>query len=385
MDEKLLAELTALKTALETKTTSEVKSQIDAFEQKLTATNKATVEAELKSIKADFEAKLAEVQAHADKLDVKLQEKQSQPKGEGYKAKMVDAITKGFESIKNVKKGVSANLDIKDVGVMTATANLTGDVVNTVQPGAAMIPNQKVNFADLVATVNSATGAYVIYEETGGEGGFGEQTVPGNPKSQIDYDLKEKIFTANYIAGYVRIAKQMIQDLPFMTSFLPDALRRDYLKAENNKFVTYLLSVIPSLTTAATVPVEKILAAVGQLESTDYAPNGIVLNPKDWYTIAVTKPNDYSLPGVVQFQNGQLTINGIPVFKASWLAVDTAIVGDWTYAKKVQVDGLNVQFFEQDQDNVIRNLVTVRTESRVVLAVDKNAAFLQVDLGNVSV
>lgn len=37
--------------------------------------------------------------------------------------------------------------------------------------------------------------------------------------------------------------------------------------------------------------------------------------------------------------------------------------------KIIQSSGLAVQFFEQDQDNVIKNLVTVRAEADVALAV----------------
>ena len=123
---------------------------------------------------------------------------------------------------------------------------------------------------------------------------------------------------------------------------------------------------------------------MGTLESTDYMVNGIVLNPKDWASIAMTKPNDYSLPGIVQFVNGKLTINGIPVYKASWIPVDKYLIGDWSYAKKVVVDGLAVEFFEQDADNVTKNLITARIESRTVLGIDMPAAFILGDFGNSS-
>lgn len=350
-----------------------VETQITAFEAKMATTESVT---ELKSM-------IESLQNHADALDVKLQESKTEVKTVGYIEKMQEAITKGFDAIKNVKKGQGATIELKVVGNMTATANLTGSVVDTVQPGVAMVPTQKINFADLVPVVNSATGQYVIYEETGAEGSISAQTVPGDAKTQKDYDLTAKTFVANYISGYVRYAKQMAQDLPFLTSFLPNALRRDYFKAENSIFVTYLLSVIPALVTAKTVAVEMLIDAIGQLESIDYDVNGIVLNPKDWANISMTKPADYSLPGIVTFTNGQLSINGIPVYKASWIAVDTFIVGDWTYAKKVLVDGLAVEFFEQDGDNVTKNLITARVESRTVLAVDKVAAFVKGDFGNV--
>jgi hypothetical protein len=59
------------------------------------------------------------------------------------------------------------------------------------------------------------------------------------------------------------------------------------------------------------------------------------------------------------------------------MPVTKCIVGDWNQAKKVVTDGLKVEFFEQDSDNVQRNLTTARVESRTVLAIDHPTAFIK--------
>ena len=264
---------------------------------------------------------------------------------------------------------------MKAVGIMTTPNNLTGDVVKT-YGGYTRVPSQMVNLSDLVPTVQSSTGTFVIYRESGSEGSIGLQANEGDLKNQIDYDFKEVVFTARYIAGYARFAKQMAQDLPFLTSFLPEALRRDYYKAENDIFYTALSSGATASTADGESTIERIIQDMGQLEAANYMVNGIVLNPADWATIAITKAGQFSLPSVVTFINGNLTINGIPVVKASWVPAGEYIIGDWSRAKKVVVDGLAVEFFEQDQDNVIRNLITARVESRVVLAIENDDAFI---------
>lgn len=372
--------LEGIKAQVETKATEqtvEVKGLIDALEAKMKAEKDASIEA----LKVDLKA----IQDHADKLDVKMQEKGNGEIKEGYAEVMVKGIADNYENIKTVSKGRNAKLELKTVGDMTASANLTGSTVITYQPGVAMVPSQMVNFSDLVPTVNSATGTYVVYRETGGEGSISAQGTPGAAKTQKDYDLTAVTFTADYIAGYTRYAKQMAQDLPFLQSFLPNALRRDYFKAENSIFYTALSTAATASTTAKTVDVEQLIDDMATLEAADYIVNGIVLNPKDWASIAMTKPNDYSLPGIVQFVNGKLTINGVPVVKASWIPADKYLLGDWSYAKKVVVDGLAVEFFEQDADNVTKNLITARVESRTVLGIDMPAAFIHGDFGNVSI
>ena len=79
MDEKLELQLKALETALSGKTAIEVKSAIDAFKAELPNAIKAQFETEIKAVTEALEAKFATdlkaVQDHADKLDLKLQEK----------------------------------------------------------------------------------------------------------------------------------------------------------------------------------------------------------------------------------------------------------------------------------------------------------------------
>ena len=396
MNDELKNALEELETKLHGKNKTEVKSILTEFknnldselEQKLQNLMTAQDVEQINEFKTAFEAEKlvnTELKNRLNELETKFSKIGGNfANGEemsDFAVEFKNVLREGFQEIKSVSKGRSANfemndVEIKTVGVMTASTNLTGTVVKTYQSGVARVPSQMVNMADLIPSVQSATGTYVVYRETGSEGGITFQTTAGTAKSQIDYDFTEVVFNANYLAGYVRIAKQMIQDLPFMSSFLPEALRRDYFKAENSAFYTALKSGATASTSTATEGIERIIHDIGQLENANYMVNGVVLNPIDWATIAVTKPSDFSLPQVVAYVNGQLVINGIPVFKASWVPQDEYIVGDWSMAKKVIADGLAVEFFEQDQDNVIKNLITVRVESRVVLGIDRPDAFI---------
>lgn len=385
---------------------TELKDALDALSTKLEGKSEAQARRVMKSFSSDLEAKfdlaledlsikhgdelksalenidtlksaLEATQKHADELDIKMKSQAVQTKsGDSYKDAMIKSLTSDFDNIKRVTKGSSLSLEIKAVGDMTVAGNLTGDSLKTYQQGVAMVPATLINFADLVPAVNSATGTYIIYRETGSEGGITSQGTPGVAKSQIDYDFTEVVFNATYISGYARFAKQMAQDLPFLTSFLPDALRRDYAKAENTIFYTALSTQATASTATQTVGIERIINDIGALENADYAVNGVVINPVDWASIAITKPSDYSLPQVVTYVNGQLVINGVPVFKASWIPTDTYLLGDWNLAKKIVTDGLAVEFFEQDADNVTKNLITARVESRTVLGIDRPDAFI---------
>ena len=364
----------------------EVKAALDAIkEQALNLSQEA--KNEMKALADDLQAKnatqtetLEAMQKHLDILDLKSQEKKTSEVTATFESDVVREIKSNFDNIKNVTKGKSASLELKVVGTMTSAGNITpaNAIVNTYQSGIAMTPGQMLNFSQLVPTVSSATGAYVVYRETVGEGAIATQN-DGAVKSQIDFDTAPITYNATYLAGFAKYAKQMAQDLPFLTSWLPTALRREYFIAENARFHTALAAASTAVP-AGTLgnEIERIIKVIALLEIKNFSANGVVINPADWAKIAITEKSTgagYGLPGIVTITNGQLAVNGVNVYKANWIPANKYCVGDWSMAKKVVVDGLKVEFFEQDGDNVIRNAITARIEERNVLAFDRPDAF----------
>ena len=122
--------------------------------------------------------------------------------------------------------------DRPDVGVfgmiMTLGNNLTGDQIRIYGDEVAIVPSPKLNVADLVGTINIDGGTYTFPRESGSEGAIGIQT-EGNDKSQIDYDITMVDVNTDFIAGFAVYSKKMANNLPFLESFLPEALRRDCL------------------------------------------------------------------------------------------------------------------------------------------------------------
>jgi HK97 family phage major capsid protein len=374
MDEKLLAELANIKSGLETKTAAEVKSAMDAFETKLSAANKNQFETELKAVSDALEVKLAEVQAHADKLDLKLQSNAVVTSKEDT---LVKSIADNFETIKEVRIGKS--VQVKAVGNMTL-ANVTGDSPRVYSPEVIVLPSQLLNVADLVGSVNIDGGIYTYPREGAGEGSITTQT-EGSSKSQRDYDFTMVDLATNFIAGFVRYSKKMANNLPYLTSFIPNALRRDYAIAENSIFNTVLAAAATASTQIITGKnkIEMLINEVATLEGLNYAPNGIVVRPSDYYDILKIEKSTgagYGLPGIVTLENGQLRINGIAIYRANWVAANKYYVGDWSYITKVVTQGLTLDFSETEGSNFVNNNITARIEAQVGLAVQQPAAII---------
>jgi len=188
-----------------------------------------------------------------------------------------------------------------------------------------------------------------------------------------------KSVTVDTFAGFTRISKQMLRDLPFMQSYLPSELQESYFRDEDNKFINTLMSQTAAYSTSASVYAEKLVEWVSVLLSRDYDPNGIVTTAANWATLLTTKPSDYSVPQAVTVTpDGTVAVAGVPVYMLNGMTGTKTFVGDWSRLKIVQASGLAVNFFEQDADNVTKNLITVRAEADVALANLRPDAFLYV-------
>ena len=80
--------------------------------------------------------------------------------------------------------------------------------------------------------------------------------------------------------------------------------------------------------------------------------------------------NDYLGNGMFAFDGAVLRLYGIPVIPHNSVTADNFLIGDFQNgAKYLTREGISLQFFEQDRDNVQKNLVTVRVEQRGTLIV----------------
>ena len=158
--------LDEMKSALETKTVEEVKNQMAAFEEKYNEAIESSTEEvkkELKEFGESLEAKLNAVQEHADKLDVKMQENKKVAEVETGDA-IKSLINENFDEIKNVRKGRS--VELKAVGNMTLSTNLTGDQPRDYSMDVAAVPSQLVNVADLIGSVSTGRDTGPISQST---------------------------------------------------------------------------------------------------------------------------------------------------------------------------------------------------------------------------
>lgn len=298
---------------------------------------------------------------------------QSLNKPKTFEQAFAEAVEADFGKIQDVRKGHSytvelkgVKMDTKAVGNMTLGANLTGDSVVTYSNMQALFPGQPINFRDLMRTVVSPTGTYVHYKETTGEGSVGQQT-EGNAKSQIDFDLSE-VKTANgYIAAFTRFSKQMAKSLPFFQSTLPGLLTREFFIKENDVFKsTVAAAATASTTTSETDDVKQIIDYLANMRQARYSPAYVLISHTQQASLdKLTYVNGYyqGSGGVLSdARSGTSRISNVPLIAVDWMNTSKALIIDPAFLERIEVESLRVEFFEQDGDNVTKNLITARIE-----------------------
>lgn len=268
---------------------------------------------------------------------------------------------------------------VKAAGTITLANSVTGATITGVPTWSPQIESRghdETHFRDVFPIFDSATGSYVFYRANTptGDGSITKQTTHGATKSQKDYDLTLTKVDADYLAGFADIARQALTDIPMLQSFVGEELIEDYLDQETFNMFSELItnSTGPTVAVGAN-PMETMIKSIAAIRQIKRRANAIIGRPALWAQLLLTKPNDYNLPvGSVSISPlGAVMVVGIPFYSTATNALsDTKfLIGDTRQAGIMQVtgEGLKLQVFQQHDQAVYKNLITMRVEARVAL------------------
>lgn len=354
----------------------------------LKESQKAFVTAEgIESLKKDIEKNASKYDGDIEtlKADVKrsleiatqMSQKKEPSKVVTFGDAWKEAVTEATDDLAKLSRGEikSHRIELKAVQDMTLAGNAGGVGFINQQSNPVLLPAPFRNVRELISTVSSTTGLYRLWREGAGEGSPAFIN-PGSQKPQIDTDYVSEDYVAKFLAAFLKFDRSMAMDLGFMTTSLPSQMLRRFYRKENADFNTTMAAAAgASLSTTGVNQAEQIIDYIFGLMANDYVANGIVLNPLDVAKILRTKPSDYSVPGGFQISpTGNIIIAGVPVIAAPWVTAGNVYVADWSQIERMEVSGLAIQFFEQDENNVQYNRLTARIECREVLIFQDKAA-----------
>lgn len=302
--------------------------------------------------------------------------------GMGWQEVIEGMKTKGSKAIDGKDSKIEFNLKT----TMTIGNTLTGVGVNTYNTRQGLLPTQKRNFRDLISTTPSATGLFVTYRETNAAQSAGVQT-EGSDKSNLVYTFTAGTNTLKYIAGYVTFTKQLLFQAPFFETTLPRMLQRDFFRKENDYLYTTIAGSATGSNAATnptpTVDIEEVIRMIGNQRNAEFEASIGIIDWNEWARLAVTKPNDYSMPLVVTSPNNDaLYVAGMPLVGASYAQTDHLLLFDTDFVERVEGESLRVEFSYENSDNFQKNLITARVECFEEVNLLRSDAIIYRDFGN---
>lgn len=427
--EKLQQQLKELKESLEVsmdeKAKAAVLTQIKSIEEKITEATKEVpglkkevadaktslekAEKEIVDLKATLVTKDEADKANQEAIDGLLSDvkalKTSKPRKEDLPT-LGEAIEKAFndgENYKNIEMMATNNkdrqkkfsMDLKLVGDVSVSANYTGGVrgLQAMAPGIIQTPPRKVHVRQLVPNGTIGQGTEFVFMKENGEGeGAIAPTAETATKPQIDIDLVEASVKIETIAGWMRVTRKAMNNIPGFLSFLNARLPEKLLRVEDAQLLNGD-GVSPNIkgimragnhtlaTSTSSFLGEQLIDGLAQLEDTyDRTATGILLRPVDYYSFfkhKATTSGEYDLPKNFTFDGGVLRISGVPVFMSTGMIADQYIIGDWQMGAQLLIqEGMRIEFFEQDGTNVRENKITVRIEETIAFPVYGDTFFV---------
>lgn len=217
-------------------------------------------------------------------------------------------------------------------------------------------------------------------------------------KPESAYEWNQETANVKTIAHWVPVSRQAMEDAAQLETEVDGELRYGLLLAEELGLLkgdgvgNNIAGLVPSAT-AYSAPfsvsgetmIDTLRLALLQSSLAEYPADGIVLNPIDWARLELTKDNEnrYLFANIIQMMGPQLW--GRPVVSTQSMDQDEFLVGAFRMAATIY-DRMDpeVSASSEDRDNFVKNMITVRAEERLALAVKRPAALVTGDFGNVS-
>ena len=399
--EFILKELGEIKAGLEQKAKEDAKAEVteqlkavNASIEKLESKAPEVSVEEFKKVKEDLDVTIKAF----DKLQIILKDRKApvQESKQTFNQILGETIHENVDKIKNFKKGSSeVRMEMKDVGDMSIGANFpTGnDFFVDVRSNLIQKPYNRVWLGDILPGGTSEGSSILYPKENGGEGGAAAWTDHSQDKAQMDFDLTGQTAYFKWIAGWVIIEREMLDNIPFLLSYLQMKMLISLKIAENDFILNGTSDTNPvrGFNDAATAydgtftnQVDRIVdAAWGQLveDTFDfYNPTNLILTPRNSVQIGLNKASgsdEYNLPsGSVAFSAGQLALADLQLVRTTDVGSGNFIAFDknaTAFVKRLQPE---LRMFE-DATLAKKNKIMFRVEERATLAIFNDNAIVK--------
>lgn len=297
-----------------------------------------------------------------------------------------------FKALSSKGRG-TARLNVKAVTNITSSTAGTGGVGAAVEPtrvpGIIHGPDRPFTIRDLIMPGRTGSNAVEFVQESGFQN-MAAPTAEGGSKPQSDLSLELITTTVKTIAHWFRASKQVLADIPLLQSYINGRAIYGLKYVEENQILAgdgtgqNLLGIIPQATDfddskrkSGDTPIDTLRRAILQVRVAEYRATGIVLNPADWAELELQKDSTGQYIWVNIQEGNVQRMWRLPVIDTNSMAEGEFLVGAFDMGAQVfDREDAGVEVSTEDADNFTKNMVTIRAEERLALAVYRPESFV---------
>lgn len=281
----------------------------------------------------------------------------------------------------------------KRISVAVPRAALTSFAVNPVDGSTQIVtaPNQRLSIRDLLAPGKTASNAIAYLRETGftnAAAPVAENTV--KPYSELTFE--EVLEGVKTIAHMLKASKQILDDLPQLQSFINGRLLNGLKRVEDAQLLfgsgvgsnlhgiyTQATAYSAPITIATPTRVDTMRLAMLQAALADVFSTGHVLHMNDWTAIELLKDTTGAYLFTNPFSPNTPSLWGLPVAETNHAAMAGKFLTG-SFAEAAQIfdrEDANVVISTENADDFEKNMISIRCEERLALAVYRPEAFVK--------
>ena len=231
----------------------------------------------------------------------------------------------------------------------------------------------------------------VYFVEGAMEGTIATSIAEGAAKSRVHFaDPTQVTVTLEKVAAYIKESDEYIDDYGYLASAINGRLTYELNMVRQQKVITGLLGTSGIQTIGGTTAVTRTAVAIADeianaiADTMTYSgrpANAIVMTPDIWKLLRIGKDKQdrYYGGGYFAALHGENVWN-LPIVLSNQLTANHVVVGafDTCASLVTKAEGVTVEATNTDQDDFIKNLMTVRAECREKLAVRRPAGFVDI-------
>lgn len=285
------------------------------------------------------------------------------------------------------KSGASVQITLKAAGTMAESTNITGQVPQAQrEAGITRIVRRNPFILELVNVGTIMSNVWEWVEQKNPDGGAA-MTAEGAAKSQADFDLVVASANVKKVTAYIKITKEMLDDVELMRSEIDQELTElinlkiDDQLLNGTGLAVNLTGIVTNATAwaagsfALAIPTptkwDVLRTAINQVRVNLFEPTYIVMHPTDVTSMELSKDStgQYIMPPFAAVDGS--IVSGIRVVANTGVTIDKFLVGDFNKSGVRFKEGLTINV-GYENDDFTKNLVTILAEARLVQRVKSN-------------